>query len=211
MFRHPPTLLLSLVALAALTAFSALSAVAASRAAAAHASETARASGERGRTRARATQAATCPDADLAPAPGNLAAVRAAVLCLHNQIRAERGLPLLRENARLRRAAAGHSADMVARGYFEHTAPGGASFVDRILTAHYARPDQGWSLGENLAWGTSGLSTPSGVVQAWMESPGHRANIVRRAYREIGLGIALGVPSDRANGATFTADFGVRR
>ena len=211
MFRHSPTLLLPLVALAALTAFSALSAVAAPRAAAAHASETARASGEHGRTRARAAQAVTCPDADLAPAPGNLAAVRAAVLCLHNQIRAERELPLLRENARLRRAAAGHSADMVARGYFEHTAPGGVSFVDRILAAHYARRDQGWSLGENLAWGTSSLSTPSGVVQAWMESPGHRANIVRRAYREIGLGIALGVPSDSANGATFTADFGVRR
>ena len=210
MFRQTSTPLLSLFALAALAALSALSAVAALPAAA-HASKPERGADAHGGRHARAAQATPCPDADLLPAAGNLAAVRAAVLCLHNRIRAERGLPLLRENTRLRRAAVGHSTDMVARGYFEHTAPGGVSFVDRILAANYARQDQGWSLGENLAWGTNSLSTPSGVVEAWMDSPGHRANILRRAYREIGLGIALGVPSDSSSGATFTADFGVRR
>src|SRR5688500_18386166 len=162
------------------------------------------------RPAARATQQG-CANGDLQPAAGNLAAVRDAVLCLHNEIRARHDLPLLRENLRLRRAAAGHSEDMVSRRYFEHTAPGGVTMVDRILRARYARNDQSWAFGENLAWGTGRLATPRGVMQAWMESPGHRANVLRRSYRELGIGVVTGIPSGGGNGATYTADFGVRR
>ena len=156
------------------------------------------------------TALADCPGANLIPTAENLDEVREAVLCLHNEVRADRSLPPLRENARLRRAAAGHSADMVDKGYFSHTARGGETFVDRILDAGYARRFDGWQLGENLAWGTGELATPAGVVAAWMDSPGHRHTMLRRAYRDIGLGIRLGVPYDGSVGATFTADFGVR-
>ena len=152
-----------------------------------------------------------CPDADLEPAADNQGRIRAAILCLHNQIRAENGLPRLRENKRLRRAAVGHSRNMVARKFFEHTTPSGVTMVDRILKARYVREDQGWMLGENLAWGTGSYATPRGAVQAWMESPGHRANILKRAYREMGVGLVLGVPVSDAAGATYTVDFGVRR
>jgi uncharacterized protein YkwD len=158
-----------------------------------------------------AQAASACPGADLDPSPADLPALNTAILCLHNQIRAAHGLPLLRENLKLRRAAAGHSADMVAHGYFDHTTPSGASFVDRILGARYVGKDDGWVLGENLAWGEGSYGTPRGIVEAWMASPEHRANILKRAYREVGLGIALGVPSDHGAGATYTADFGVRR
>ena len=61
--------------------------------------------------------------------------------------------------------------------------------VDRILRARYVREDQGWTLGENLAWGTGSLSTPRGAVEAWMNSPGHRANLLKRRYRDVGIGI----------------------
>ena len=128
------------------------------------------------------------------PAADNLAEVRAALLCLHNEERAARGLPALKENTRLRRAAAGHSADMVAEGYFSHEGDG--TFVDRILDAGYARRNDGWSLGENLAWGTGELATPRTMMEAWMASPGHRKTIVTRAYRDIGFGVRLGVPKD---------------
>jgi uncharacterized protein YkwD len=47
-------------------------------------------------------------------------------------------------------------------------------------------------------------------MRGWMASPGHRANILRGAYREVGVGIVAAVPSDGTAGATFTADFGVR-
>lgn len=154
---------------------------------------------------------APCANADAVPSAANLKAIRAAIVCLHNRIRAQRGLPTLRQHARLAVAARGHSADMVARGYFDHVAPGGTTMVDRIVASRYVRRNQGWSLGENLAWGTGSRSTPQGIMDAWMNSPGHRANILRRSYREFGLGIVLGVPSNRAAGATYTVEFGVRR
>ena len=158
-----------------------------------------------------AAQQQECQNTDLMPSSGNEAVIRAAILCLHNQIRAGRGLPALRENAKLRRAAVGHSNDMVDRGFFDHVSPGGTTMVDRIMASRYANRNVGWALGENLAWGTGSLATPGEIMKAWMNSPGHRANVVKRSYREIGIGIATGTPSAGGDGATYTADFGVVR
>jgi uncharacterized protein YkwD len=83
--------------------------------------------------------------------------------------------------------------------------------VDRIMAARYASRNVGWALGENLAWGTGRLATPRLIMRAWMDSPGHRANVVKRAYREIGIGVVTGTPSAGNHGATYTADFGVIR
>jgi uncharacterized protein YkwD len=164
-----------------------------------------------GSKKARTT--AQCANADLVPDAGNIPAVRAAVLCLHNRERSERGLAPLKEHARLREAAEGHSADMVAAQYFSHDAPDGDDMVDRILRTGYARGAAGWSLGENIAYGTASLATAAQIHRAWMRSPGHRANILRRQFRELGIGIALGAPVDAHGqaGATYTADFGIRR
>jgi len=170
---------------------------------------TALADGKHGPVIARAAE--ECVDADLEPAADNLPRIRAAIVCLHNQIRAEKDLPTLREAARLRHAAVGHSRDMVGDGYFEHTTPEGRTMVDRIVRARYVREDQGWLLGENLAWGTGSLSTPRGAVESWMNSPGHRSNLLKRGYRDIGVGVVLGVPVSNAHGATYTVDFGARR
>jgi uncharacterized protein YkwD len=158
----------------------------------------------------KAKAAQDCANTDLMPTAQNLELISAAVLCLHNQIRAQHGLPLLKDNGKLRKAAGGHSADMVDEGYFDHTSPGGETFVDRILGAGYAKRTDGWSLGENLAWGTGDLSTPAGVMNAWMNSAGHKANILKRSYKEIGVGIRLGVPTDPTVGATFTTEFGAK-
>jgi len=159
-----------------------------------------------------AKRRAACPNANLAPTAANVALVRAAVLCLHNRERTARGLPRLHEQADLRRAAEGHSIQMVAAQFFSHDAPDGRDMVDRILGAGYAR-GRGWSLGENIAWGTGPLASAAAIHRAWMRSPGHKANILRRQFREIGIGIALGAPApaDGQHGATYTADFGVRR
>jgi uncharacterized protein YkwD len=154
--------------------------------------------------------AAPCPNIDVAPTADNAASIRTAVLCLSNAERTDHGLPALRENSKLRKAALAHSGDMVSGGYFAHTAPDGATFVDRILTAGYTRRNDGWSLGENLAWGTGDLGTARGVHDAWMKSKGHKANILNAAYREIGIGIRTGVPSDAEVGATNTTELGVK-
>src|SRR3954454_3798653 len=161
--------------------------------------------------KAKTSQAvAQCQNTDVLPTAANLDQVRAAILCLHNQIRAHNSLPLLKENARLRKAAAGHSADMVDGGYFDHTSIDGGSFVDRIIARGYVKRNAGWALGENLAWGTGDLSSAKGVMDAWMNSAGHKANILKKAYREVGIGITLGVPTDDGVGATITAEFGVK-
>jgi uncharacterized protein YkwD len=161
---------------------------------------------------AAAAERAECANTGLQPAAGNLALVRAAVLCLHNRERSSRGLPLLRENAKLRRAALGHSEDMVQGAFFAHESRSGADMSARILQTGYAR-NRGWSLGENIAWGTGSLATAASIQRAWMDSPGHKANILRRQFREVGIGIAIGAPAPAGGlaGATYTADFGVRR
>jgi uncharacterized protein YkwD len=151
-----------------------------------------------------------CTNTTITPDNTNLELVRAALLCLHNQIRGQAGLPVLKDNAKLRKAAIGHSNAMVANGFFDHTSPSGATFVDRILSAGYAKRNDAWSLGENLAWGTGELSTPQAIMDAWMNSAGHKANIVKKAYKEVGIAVRLGVPTDGTVGATVTADFGAK-
>ena len=68
--------------------------------------------------------------------------------------------------------------------------PSGDTLVDRLLGAGYMRRDANWTVGENLAWGTGSLATPAAIMRAWMASPGHRDILLRRSYREIGIGIA---------------------
>ena len=58
---------------------------------------------------------------------------------------------------------------------------------------------------------TGDLATAAEIHRAWMDSPGHRANILRPQFREIGIGIALGAAGAGPDGATYTADFGARR
>ena len=155
-----------------------------------------------------------CQDTDARPTAENLDQVRGAVLCLQNQERAGRGLAALRENPKLRVAASRHTGNMVQGGFFEHTTPSGTTMVQRIRKAGYLGGARAWSVGENIAWGTGPLATATEIHAAWMRSPGHRANILRGQYREIGIGVALGVPvqlSASQLGATYTTDFGFRR
>lgn len=155
--------------------------------------------------------ARTCAGADVnAGAHPRQASV--ATLCLLNKQRAAHGLRPLRAHRALKKAASGHSRDMARRNYFSHTAPGNVTFADRIRRANY-RPRGGWAIGENIAWGSGRLATPAAIVRAWMNSPGHRANILDGRFRTIGIGVARGVPyaSSAAvarTGALYTTDFG---
>ena len=151
-----------------------------------------------------------CAGAELVPAPDNLVAARAAVLCLHNRERAARGLPRLREQRQLRAAAQAHAEHMVTAQFFAHDDPDGDDFAHRILGTGYGRHAR-WSLGENIAYASGDDATVAEIHRMWMESPGHRANILQRRFREIGIGIALGAPVGDDTGATYAADFGVRR
>ena len=153
---------------------------------------------------------AVCANTDLLPDADNLDLIREALDCLHDQIRSQRGLGTLAENAALDAAAAAHTDDMIAQRYFEHDSPDGGTFDERILSAGYARKGQGWSLGENLIWAEGDLASPTALMNAWMDSEGHRENILNPRYRELGLAVRFGTPNGDP-GVTVSAEFGARR
>jgi uncharacterized protein YkwD len=158
-----------------------------------------------------ATASAGCKNRNVHPAQVSNATVKRATHCLLNQQRAAHGRRPLRRNKNLARAARTHALDMVRRNYFSHTAPGGISFVDRIMKQDYVDPGEGWSLGENLAWGSYQLATPRSIVRSWMQSPGHRANILNPQFREVGVGVVSGSPqAGTDNAATYATSFGTR-
>ena len=153
---------------------------------------------------------AACANPGLAPAAATLPAVAEATLCLLNGERADRGLAPLAPNAKLAAAATAYSQDLVDGSYFSHTGRDGSDVLDRIDRTGYIPRGAAWTLGENLAWGTGALATPGSMVQAWMNSPGHRENILNADYREIGIGIVTGNPAQADGaGATYSTTFGV--
>ena len=105
----------------------------------------------------------------------------AEVIRLVNDIRAENGLGTLQTNWQLSRVARYKSQDMHDRGYFSHTSPTYGSPFDMIKSFNISYR----AAGENIA---KGYRTPAAVVEGWMNSPGHRANILNASFSEIGVG-----------------------
>ncbi len=142
-----------------------------------------------------ATPSATTPTVTTPPPSGN-AALEAEVLTIVNQERVKAGCPEVTADDRLTAAARGHSADMAARGYFSHTTPDGVRFADRITEAGYR-----WSAaGENIA---KGQRTPQAVMTGWMNSAGHKANILNCGFKNLGVGVA----ADAGGALLWTQDF----
>jgi uncharacterized protein YkwD len=161
-----------------------------------------------------ATALATpCQNTELMPQSGNISLVREAVLCLINRERAEHSLAPVKTNSELEAAAEDHDAEMIQQNYFAHVAPDGETPVERVKkTGYIANESVGYVIGENLAWGTYTLATPKAIVEAWIASPGHLANILESRYTETGIGVTPAVPQSLGEGnpgATYAQEFGV--
>ncbi|GLZ53290.1 CAP domain-containing protein [Actinomycetospora sp. NBRC 106378] len=104
------------------------------------------------------------------------------VFALTNQYRQQAGCKALIRNSYAEKAAQGHADWMNSTGTFSHTGANGSSFVDRMKAAGYPSPG-----GENIAYGQKDAQA---VMTAWMNSPGHRANILNCTFTRIGLGLA---------------------
>ncbi|MFI1186240.1 sigma-70 family RNA polymerase sigma factor [Streptomyces californicus] len=130
------------------------------------------------------------------PAPPAPSGMAEQVTALVNSERAKEGCGPVSVNAQLNTAAQRHSADMAANDYFSHTSQDGREPDDRITAAGY----QWITYGENIA---KGQRTPAEVMQAWMDSPGHRANILNCAFKEIGMG-----KQESGGGPLWTQVFG---
>ena len=97
--------------------------------------------------------------------------------------------PAVAWNDLLTNAAAGHSQDMVDHNLFSHTGSNGSTLGQRVTAAGYT-----WqAVGENIA---AGQTTINGVVDGWIASPGHCANIMNPAYVHIGVACINGTSSD---------------
>jgi uncharacterized protein YkwD len=136
------------------------------------------------------------------------------VLAQLNQIRTQHGLRVLALSAGLSDAAAQHSQEMVADGYFAHSSADGTPFWKRIRDYYPPGSTGTWSVGENLFW-ASGKVSATESVGAWMASPPHRANILDPAWRQIGIAAIDSMAAPGTFGGApvtvITTDFGVRR
>ncbi|WP_329332039.1 CAP domain-containing protein [Streptomyces sp. NBC_00663] len=117
--------------------------------------------------------------------PTELTRTASEVVDLTNRERTRQGLPPLSVDPRLTTAAQAHSTDMIARAFYDHTAPDGSRPWDRAAAAGATQR----SIGENIA---CGQRSPAEVVEGWMNSPGHRANILTPGFTHIGVGFAGG-------------------
>jgi uncharacterized protein YkwD len=129
---------------------------------------------------------------------------RASVVAAMNEYRAEHHLPPLREDVRLDAAAGDRMRDMEDQGYWAHESPDGRSPFTWLepngYAFHYA--------GENLA---CGFETTELLLTGWMESPGHRANILSPNFEDCGIAIIDGLPMRRASGKSIVVMFGATR
>ena len=151
-----------------------------------------------------AAQALACSDSGAHPNAVSKAEYTRAVRCLVNVERARAGLAALHADRRLARAASRFSTAMVREGFFAHVSPEGSTLSSRARGAGYP----GGTLGETIGWGSGDLATPAAIVDAWMNSPPHRAVLLNGEFRRIGVGVEDGAPGGVDGAATVTAALG---
>lgn len=123
------------------------------------------------------------------------------VLALMNDYRAEAGLAPLREDARLRKAAEDRMRHMEDNAYWSHDSPDGLTPFVWMLARDYNYA----SAAENLA---AGFETAPFLVSSWIESPGHRDNILSPQFEDCGIAIIDGATTGRATGKSIVVLFG---
>lgn len=126
------------------------------------------------------------------------------VIALMNEYRAQHNLPPLREDPRLAQAARDRVRHMEELSYWSHEAPDGMSPFVWLAARDYPY----WTAGENLA---SGFETARLLVESWMESRGHRANIMADKFEDCGVAIIDGTTTGPGTGKSVVVLFGATR
>jgi uncharacterized protein YkwD len=137
--------------------------------------------------------------ATIAPARGvRLTGREAALLNEINRVRTVHRLAPLRVDLSLQRAARSHTGEMIRTDSFAHGNFGGRLAQFRVQTSF---------AGENLAWASGDLAAPASLVEGWLDSPPHRAILLRPGFRRIGVGAAIGPFLGYSGATVVTADF----
>ena len=125
-------------------------------------------------------------------------------LVLHNRARADRGLRRLCVDPRLTRAARSHSREMIEKDYFSHDSYDGESAGARLGRFGF----EGSVCGENIAGGYGAPAEPGPIFERWMDSAGHRSNILDGRFRRVGVGTYTGDYGGTEGYVMYTVDFG---
>jgi len=159
------------------------------------------------RLRAYAEGDSGCTASNAIPTPAAIEQARTATLCLLNRERAAHGLAALALDARLTQASQLHSDDMGRRDFYAHENPDGTGPAARV----YAQglPPDASTVAENIHWGTGWLGSPREIMRDWMNSPGHRRNILRSEVSHVGVGIGFDAPkpAHRGQARVYTTNF----
>ena len=158
-----------------------------------------------------APSALACPGGRVGAANLTVTQARTAVVCLINHKRARYYVRSVQEHPLLDVAAQSHSDAMTSENFFSHEGDG--TPASRAANAGYMAGARAWGIGEDLFWGAATLSTPKATVNAWMHSAPHRAVLLSRSFRQVGVGVDHGSPAgaDNTNTGTYTALFGYRK
>ncbi len=134
------------------------------------------------------------------------------VLDLHNKARKKRGLKRLCVNPILTQAARSHTREMLDKDYVSHDSFNGETTTERLERFGYTSGGYTYyATGENIAWGCGPYGAPDNIFRWWMHSSGHRSNILKRQFREVGIGVLTGTYQTCNQATMYTVDFGVRR
>jgi len=160
------------------------------------------------------TVVGTAPASDATPATTErLQALDGQILTRLNATRAAHGLRPLVVSSGLENAAVAHSRELIQAGVFQHDSPDGTSFVQRLK--HFYSPSgySSWTAGENLLYNTADIDADT-AIQAWLDSPPHRENMLNPDWREVGIGsVHASTAGGMFGGAptwVITMDFGAR-
>jgi len=121
------------------------------------------------------------------PTGANLSSMEAELVRLINKVRADHGLSQLAVTQSLTNVARARTGDMLAQNYFSHYAPNGSTFFNLLGNSGIGYSNAGENLGNATP---ANYGSPKAFINAWLNSPSHRANMLRSSYRLIGIGIS---------------------
>jgi uncharacterized protein YkwD len=149
-----------------------------------------------------------CKNATLRPSKAQAKLLVKALLCVLNEQRKLYKLKPLTLSKKLGKAALAHTRAMVGGKFFAHQGPREAALAKRLSKAKYRG-----AAGENLAAGASTLASPVAIVNGWMHSDTHRANVLYKRWKTVGIGFLAQFPlaTSAQPVATYTADFGIKK
>ena len=143
----------------------------------------------------------SCKGADVPATAQSVAATRSAIACLIDAARAERELPALKADTRLRTAAQRFARSLDPAKPLTHAGPGGSTPLSRIADAGYARGGAGFSAAETLGRSKGSLATSRTRVRKWLAAAATRKLLLSAKYRDIGVGVVT-----RGDTATFVVE-----